>query len=119
MEYIAFRCDCCDCPIDAQNSPIVCKEVVGLAPSAGVTLDVIDHPLPQRVRDVLANPRQNIHRCLDCRAWEYGEDLVDADGAVVVKHADYKTRETFAAASAAAYTQALAARATPPTSSET
>lgn len=98
MEYIAFKCDGCGCSIENDGSPLVVRLVVGAVPGAAPVLDVTDHPLPQRIRDVLARPTQNVHRCVTCYAWEYGEDLVDAEGAVVVRRGDHKTRESFAAA---------------------
>jgi hypothetical protein len=98
MEYVAFKCDSCGCRIEDASSPLVVRVNAGASPGAAAVLDVTEVPLPRRVRAVLARPSQNLHYCVDCYAWEHGEDLVDVEGAVVVAFADCTTREQLAAA---------------------
>src|SRR3954467_4383202 len=110
MEYVAFKCDSCGCRIEDATSPLAGKVNAGLSPGAIAVPDATGVPLPRRVRALLARPSQNLHFCVDCYAWEHGEDLVDVEGAGVVSHADYQALDDFTAAHNAVIAGLVASR---------
>ena len=89
MQAISFSCEDCGGRIENKDCPVVVYLVAGLAPLHPATqagnghADVTDYPLPQIVRDLLAQPVARMDFCPDCLAKRLNLPLVDADGKAV------------------------------------
>lgn len=94
MPEVSYPCSDCGERIEDTNCPVVVYIVAGLAPIHPMTkagagqADVTDYPLPQIVRDLLAQPVARQEYCAGCFAKKMGHPLVDANGKVVAKPAN-------------------------------
>jgi hypothetical protein len=88
-QHVSFTCSDCSERIEDQKSPVVVYIVAGLAPMHPETqagkghADVTDHPMPQIVRDLLAQPVARLDFCPGCLGKRLNLPLVDATGKAV------------------------------------
>jgi len=85
-QAVSFSCSDCQKRIEDMDCPVVCYMVAGLAPLHPLTLDgkgaadVTDFPMPQIVRDLLAQPIARMDFCPECLAEKLNFPMVDKDG---------------------------------------
>ncbi|MDQ6769480.1 MAG: hypothetical protein M3Z54_05795 [Gemmatimonadota bacterium] len=86
MQAVSFTCSDCKERIEDQRCPVAVYIVAGLAPLHPLTregkghADVTDYPMPQIVRDLLAEPVARLDFCPDCLGKRLSLPLIDKDG---------------------------------------
>lgn len=98
MQATSFTCSCCNERIEDPSSttryegdnPVIVYMVAGVAPmhpqmpkEKGGVFDVTDFPMPQIVRDLLAQPVARMEFCPECFAEKLGLPMVDKSGKTV------------------------------------
>jgi hypothetical protein len=84
MQATSFTCSDCNERIEDKECPVIVYMVAGLAPMHPLTVagkqqaDVTDFPMPQIVRDLLAQPVARMDFCPDCLGKRLNLPLVAA-----------------------------------------